>query len=207
MKAASFYHAYLHGDAWPSIVAEHIEALAGFTGPVTVGLMGSRPERKRAVQMFDAVGQDVNFVVLTGKWEHDTLELVRQYAASNEGAVLYSHAKGASQLTEFNDRWRRSMQHYVVEGWQHCVEALEDGYDAVGCHWLHPDEFGLAMGDVPFFGGNYWMATCEYLRTLPPVPTEDRFGAERWIGLGNPRVLDFAPGWPGDGVFYQKVAA
>jgi hypothetical protein len=207
MKVAHFYHAYLESDAWPEIVSEHIEALASFTGPITVGLMGARSERDRVVEMFAAAELDASFVVLTGQWEHDTLELVRRYVASNDGAVLYGHTKGASQPTEFNDRWRRSMQHYVVEGWKGCRDSLMLGnHDAVGCHWLHPDVFGeTVMGAVPFFGGNYWMATCDYLRALPPVPTEDRFGAERWIGLGNPKVLDLAPGWPGDGSFAQEA--
>jgi hypothetical protein len=33
------------------------------------------------------------------------------------------------------------------------------------------------------------------------VPDEDRWGSERWIGLGEPKVKDLNPGWPGDGVF------
>lgn len=135
------------------------------------------------------------------------MEFVRAWALTYpEHAVLYAHTKGASQPTDFNDRWRRSMQRHVVEGWEKCLALLEDGHDAVGCHWLHPDVFGEStMGPTPFFGGNYWMATCAYLNTLPPVPDGDRWGSERWIGMGTPKVADLLPGWPGDSLFAQAA--
>jgi hypothetical protein len=46
------------------------------------------------------------------------------------------------------------------------------------------------------FGGNFWWANANYLRTLPPLRYKDRFDAETWIGLGNPLVHDLLPGWP-----------
>jgi hypothetical protein len=92
------------------------------------------------------------------------------------------------------------MTQFVVKGWRKCRDALASGhYDAVGCHWLTADEFAHVRADTnyPMFGGNFWMATCEYIRSLPPVPNNTRHEAESWIGLNNPRVIDLFPGWPG----------
>jgi hypothetical protein len=203
MQAIHFYHAYLENEAWPTIVAEHLEALITFDGPVIVGAAGDAQKRLQLDGILRDAGLSTTPIPVPPESEQGTMELVRIWALTHpETAVLY-----ASQPTDFNDRWRRSMAHHVVEGWENCRSILEEGYDAVGCHWLHPDVFGEStMGPTPFFGGNYWLATCAYLNTLPPVPGEDRWGSERWIGLGNPRVHDLAPGWPGDGVFAQVAA-
>lgn len=206
MRVVHAYHAFLDNEVWPEIVTEHLAALSTFDGKIIVGAAGAPAAQQ---DLRDMLGDLATVVTVDADSERGTMELVRTWAIEHShDAILYAHTKGASQPTEFNDRWRRSMAHHVVAGWENCRDSLEDGYDAAGCHWLHPDVFGeKTMGPVPFFGGNYWMARCEYLRTLPPVPTEDRFGSERWIGLGGPHILDLAPGWPGDGVFAQGGAA
>lgn len=202
MKVAAFYHAYLDNEVWPAMLAEYQQALRSFDGEIVVGAAGAHAGQQELRQRLS--GEDGTTVVTVDPTsERGTMELVRAWALTYpDQAIVYAHTKGASQPTEFNDRWRRSMTHHVVEGWGHCRSVLEEGYDAVGCHWLHPDAFGEStMGAVPFFGGNFWMARCSYLATLPPVSTEDRWASERWIGLGQPRIVDLAPGWPGDGVF------
>lgn len=209
MRVAHVYHAWMRGDAWPQIVREHLQALESFEGPMVVGMVGDTGAQQQLRAIFRDARRAATFVEVPGEWERGTVELARAWAHEYpDDAVLYSHVKGASQPTEFNARWRQSMARHVITGWRECREALLDGHDAVGCHWLHPDEFGEStMGPTPFFGGNYWLATCAYLNTLPPVPEEDRWGSERWIGMGNPRVHDLLPGWPGDGVFAQGMAA
>lgn len=179
MRVAHFYHLWRPGQ-WREPAHEHLDALvqSGFEGPVHLSFAGT---------------------------EHETLERVREYAQRNEGAVLYAHTKGASDPSDFNARWRRSMTDRLVRDWRANLAHLE-GHDAVGCHWLTaarfpdrrdcPPEQGNVS--VPFFGGNFWLARCEYLRTLPPCPQENRWDAERWIGMGDPRVFDLLPGWPAD---------
>ncbi len=206
MRVAAFYHCFLDNDVWPGMLAEYQQALRGFDREVVVGAAGAPAGQRELRQRLS--GEDGTTVVTVAPAsERGTMELVRAWALTYpEDAILYAHTKGASQPTDFNDRWRRSMQHHVVEGWENCRSILEEGYDAVGCHWLHPDVFGeKTMGPTPFFGGNYWLASCSYLRTLPPVPSEDRWGSERWIGMGNPRVFDLLPGWPGDTLFAQAA--
>ncbi len=208
MRVCHVYHAWLRGDAWPAIVTEHLEALRGFDGPVIVGMVGEPDAQAQLRALFKDARRAARFVAVPGEWEQGTMELVRAWALEHpEDAVAYAHTKGASQPTEFNARWRQSMARHVIEGWRHCRELLLDGHDAVGPHWLHPNEFGESvMGKVPFFGGNYWMARCDYLQRLPPVSDEDRWGSERWIGTGNPTVVDLAPGWPGDVSFALEPA-
>ncbi len=209
MRVAHIYHAWLRGNAWPEIVTEHLDALESFDGPVVVGMVGDSDAQKQLRAMFKHAKRAAQFVAVPGEWECGTMELVRAWATQHpKEAVAYAHTKGASQPTDFNARWRQSMARHVIGGWRHCREMLLDGHDAVGPHWLHPDEFGAdVMGPVPFFGGNYWMATCAYLQTLPPVPDGDRWGSERWIGLGAPNVVDLNPGWPGDSIFELPAAA
>ena len=97
-----------------------------------------------------------------------------------------------------------------AEGMRECSECGGEGkvggFDAVGCHWLTAEQFSSWAPQefpdgTPFFGGNFWIARCDYLRTLPEPSTRSRFDAERWIGLGDPRVLDLNPGWPAANLF------
>lgn len=197
MTLAVFYHAYV-GGRWQIPVAEHARALehAGFTGTVRIGAVGPREDRRRVVECFPharlVAEADSGFEALT-------INALRGYALEHDGAVLYAHTKGAATVEAFRDRWRRSMTDRVIGRlWENV--ALLDEVDAVGCHWLTEQQFPGMFGPTlpPFFGGNFWVARCDYLRTLPECPAEPRYEAERWIGLGNPRVRDLLPGWPHD---------
>jgi hypothetical protein len=125
--------------------------------------------------------------------------------------VLYFHAKGAthdlvSPYALKVQGWRNCMLLHLVQNWRQCVQDLDTGYEAVGCHWMT----GLADGTQNIFAGNFWWATSNYLRTLPSIfererikisgiaDKESRFEAEVWIGNGKrlPRVRDYHPGAP-----------
>ena len=82
------------------------------------------------------------------------------------------------------------MTRHVITGWRDCLDLLGQ-VDAVGCHWLPPQD-----GLWPFFGGNFWWATAAYLRQLPELDWTTRWRAEDWIGIGQPKVHDLLPGWP-----------
>jgi hypothetical protein len=193
------------GD-WTEPVLEHVEALhaAGYTSPVYLGLVGREMWRHAARGAFDPL--DAHIAVQTGVgFEQVTLAKVREYAQEHDGAVLYAHTKGAQDVTAFRAAWRRSMTRLVVSDWRANLAHLEH-FDAVGCHWLTAEQFSSWAPQefpdgTPFFGGNFWIARCDYLRTLPEPSTRSRFDAERWIGLGDPKVLDLAPGWPATELF------
>ena len=185
MRLTHFYHVWTAlGSAWERPWNEHWQALQS--------------------SGFD-VDRVIAWAVSAGN-ESVTLNYAREWALDHDGAILYAHTKGASNSEPFRDRWRHSMTSRVVERWRDNLALLESGdVDAVGCHWLTEAEYPGMFGamTVPaegsgFFGGNFWMATCDYLRTLPPCEPEPRWQAEQWIGLNHPRVVDLLPGWPHD---------
>jgi hypothetical protein len=132
--------------------------------------------------------------------EIHTLNVIRDWVKGHQGwYVLYHHTKGVSTPNQA-DNWRRRMQKHCVTDWRKCVKALDDGAEACGCHWLTPERHGQTIRK-PFFGGTFYWAKSDYLKTLPPLPAPtwgNRYEAEMWIGTGprRPRVVDFHPGWP-----------
>lgn len=90
------------------------------------------------------------------------------------------------------------MQSVVVDGWMGCTYALSQGFDTAGAHWLTPQKYPF-IGKVPYWGGNFFWATSDYLAALPEVDIHaDRFQAEVWIGRSprRPRARDFKPHFP-----------
>lgn len=209
MRLRHFYHVYAEG-AWARPVREHIEALvaAKFAGRITIGLVGPSADRDRArsrlALQFAALRHcRVDWIERDAGFEQVTLAALHAWARDTEEdtAVLYAHTKGAHDVTDWNATWRRSMTRRVVGNWRRCIRLLDDGYDAVGCHWLTPEKHHAPPVYVvpsPFYGGNFWWARSSYLRRLPPVAAERRHDAEKWIGLGQPRAYDLLPGWPSE---------
>jgi hypothetical protein len=202
-----FYHVYA-GGAWAAPVREHIEALseARFPGPVTIGLVGPPGDRNIAREMitlrFTGAGlhpPDTWIKASTG-YEQLTLTALRDYAmkSTDDEPVLYAHTKGARHSCQCNAYWRRSMTSHVIGDWRRCVHFLSS-HDAVGCHWLTPQEHHdppERSVTTPYFGGNFWWARSGYIRCLPVLDNTSRFGAESWIGQAGPRVCNLLPGWP-----------
>ena len=113
-------------------------------------------------------------------YERLTLEALRKYCDENEGCVFYIHTKGVSVVQQCVADWRHLMEHFVIGRWTECIAALKTS-DTCGVNWLmHPS---------PHYSGNFWWATCDYIRTLPSSPnpvlgwTEPaRTACEAWIG-------------------------
>lgn len=201
MDLASFYHVYADGE-WNDAVGEHLAALedSHFDGPFHVGLVGAPERVDAAMTEFNVLRPPTTWWWEAVGWEQVTLAKVHEYAQEHDGAVMYGHTKGAANGNPFQAMWRRWMTSHVIAGWRSHARCLDGGlYDAIGCHWLTQEEFPHVVVDTdfPMFGGNFWIATCKYLRTLPPVGMNRRHEAESWIGLGAPRVVDLSPGWPG----------
>jgi hypothetical protein len=197
MKPAHFYHLYCGGD-WRRIASEHVAALseAGFDGPCVVTVLG--PDRHEGFWWCMENWPDAVLFPYQGDgFEQVTLGFLRDWARvqPEDRPVLYAHDKGSFHPSEQNDLWRREMTSGLLDEWQLNVEILQDS-DAVGLHWLTPEEFGWEGIISPFFGGNFWWANAGYLASLPAPQEATRFQAEAWIGLGDPQVVDLAPGWP-----------
>jgi hypothetical protein len=200
MKLACFYHCWA-GGAWHEATVEHLAALesSAFDAPVFLGIVGSEPERWQVQWLWKQMGYPATVAATANAgYEQPTINALRRYATENGGAVLYAHTKGAYAQTESNANWRRAMTRRVVSRWRENLTLLEHGAQAVGCHWLTHAKYWRMGVESPFFAGNFWIARCDYLRTLPECPSATRYDAERWVGSGNPRLVDLAPGWPNE---------
>jgi hypothetical protein len=110
-------------------------------------------------------------------FEYPTLHSVWQHAHRHTGAVLYLHTKGATRPGVAVDCWRQMMLHFNVKKWQHALHHLYN-HHATGCNIQ-------TMQNKTFFSGNFWWATCDYIKTLPDpnIYKVSRLQAELWIGM------------------------
>ncbi len=211
MDLTSYYHVYAVND-WPRIVHAHLDALeeSGLGSQLSgffLGVVGRPAERRRVLHEVSARVPVKVVAEADQGWEQVTLNALWRAPKAPRGAVLYAHTKGVSKSppSDLREAWRRSMTQAVVIGWRRCVDLLQD-HDLVGCHWLTPERWSHVpnFGDKPYFAGNFWWATTDWLRGLPK-PTggsKGRWDAEPWVGSGPvPRVVDLAPGWPGPDTF------
>lgn len=101
------------------------------------------------------------------QWEYPTLEYLRQQvsALAEPAAIGYIHLKGAGRpwYKEVAD-WRRLMEFFIIDNYQHCVKWLARDYTVVGCNWTPVSWI------KPHFSGNFWWAESEYIKTLRPLP-------------------------------------
>jgi hypothetical protein len=208
-----YYHVYADG-AWKEPAQEHMRALNSLPPMrMTVGIVGSSKNRScvhnylRHLSYLCDVDNVVDYVEAETGFEQVTLERLHDDLGRDpyRGPVLYAHTKGASDPTDFNADWRRSMTRIIAQG-RTPLDLLRH-VDAVGCHWLRPEDWSHVpeFGYTPFFGGNFWWAQADYLRTLSAIG-RGRYEAERWIGEGNPAVADLLPGWPGRRLFRRPLA-
>ena len=196
MKINHFYHVYTDGD-WVEAVDEHCTALkehglADELDGFYLGLVGTEENRLTALSRI-TMHHNMNAEVIAEapfQWEQVTLEPLRRFSTTNDGYVLYAHTKGAANHTPINIAWRSSMCYYNVVKWRDAVAKLDEGYKAVGCHWVND----------AIFGGNYWWAKTSYLKLLPTLRMDHRWRAEEWIGLAiadsKTEIFDMNFGWP-----------
>lgn len=194
MQIDHFYHIYANGQ-WRQPLEEHILAL-NYSGLLPhienmyVGYVGSIDNIVAAEAEVTANLSTTTVARSPVGWEQETMSHIPRLV--NKNPVLYAHTKGSSHVNPFTAAWRRSMTKECIINWQRALDAL-NGYDTAGCHWLRAEDGKW------FFGGTFWWATADYLRTLPPIGYDNRFQAEHWIGLNpNVKAFDLKPGHPGE---------
>lgn len=202
----AYYHLYADGE-WRDPVDEYLAALAdsglaGCLDSLRVGMVGS-PLARRAAWLHLRADSPVRPTLLASAgagWEQVTLSVLHGDAAFMDDAwVMYAHTKSASDPSDINVAWRTSMVHDVVTNWRACVGWLWDN-DAVGPHRIHPPHGG------GYFGGNFWWATADHIRSLDPPLNGVRWDAEHWIASRpDARLHDVRPGWPGFDVFHREA--
>lgn len=186
---AHFYHVWADGD-WAEPAAEHAAAMTASSlrpGVTAVGLIGSPARRRQARLRFSTWPGPVRFIEADSGFEQVTLRALHAWAlvADPDTPVLYAHTKGAYHVSPVTAAHRKFMTAGVVGRWHDAVAALAD-HQVAGCFWDVPA--------VPYqhFTGNFWWARAGYLAGLPPVPDDDRFAAERWLGMGAPSAFELA---------------
>lgn len=200
-----FYHIYADGNC-EAAIREHIRALkeGGLDDNLdtfNIGIVGSEVKRKEVLHCLRTL--DICFRVVaesnTG-WEQVTQTPMWDFAQTNSGTILYAHTKGASDPSEVNIRWRRSMTYWNVLRWQLCQDKLKD-HGAVGCHWLQPL---ISMPEHTkgnwMFAGTFFWTHCEVMRTWQKPALTHRHEAEGFVGYGwhqgNFPVYDHTPYFP-----------
>ncbi len=217
-KILVIYHARIFGGE-PAVAEGHaidimVEQMTSFArcgllplcSQFVMGLNGDERDRW-ALEMIKPYKAELVLHGTAANSELPTLHWLQGWLADpghGDWYVLYFHLKGARHGT--NDAltmaWRRCMEGVVLTHWQRCVRALDEGYETAGAHWLTNAQYGSIVKRA-FWGGNFWWAKAEFLRSLPALPAnrscrEDDFLAETWIGDGPrlPKALDLRPHWP-----------
>ncbi len=139
------------------------------------------------------------------KGEQPTLNLLYQWAMGTpKGYACYIHTKGATHTGDpISAAWRECGMRGVVHNWEQCVKDLDRGMDMVGCHWVTQEKYPfIPIG--PYFAGNFWWATADFILSLPPIAETavenlNRYDAECWVARGKrkAKVVDYARHWPG----------
>lgn len=204
-----FYHIYADGQ-WMEPVSEHVRALKmGLIDNLNtfrIGIVGSETNRQ-AVEDY-LMTLNIEFFICAEEptgWEQVTQQKIWEFCYHNGGAMLYAHTKGASNPSDVNIRWRRSMTWHNVIQWEFAVEKLKD-HDLYACHWIQP------LLSMPEHRKGNWMAAgtffwgrCELIARFPRPALNHRHEAEGWVGYGYAekpyRVYDPTPYFPNTAPF------
>lgn len=211
MKLHHYYHIYADGQC-ETPIREHIRALkeSGLYDALrtmAIGVVGSKQKRDEVIHCLNTL--DIDFEIAAESdsgWEQETQIPMWEFSKQHDGLVLYAHTKGASNPSDVNIRWRRSMIYWNVIRWKLAVDKLTD-HDAYGCHWIQPLLEGMPehkQGNFMFAGTFFWLK-CEVMRRFPRPALTHRHEAEGFVGYGwheQPySVYDPAPYFPNSGPF------
>ena len=201
-----FYHLWVGGTRWRETVTDHFNivrryGLLDHLKGLYVGIVGPQNIREEAKKYLNEL--DLKHIIVveadTG-YEQVTQNLLYNFSLTHDGYVLYAHNKGSFHDHLFNHAWRISMSYHNIVKWKDAIEHLSN-VDAVGCHWLTPQEFPTLVKS-PFFGGTFWWTHLSHIKALGPPGNDSRYDAESWIGLlPDMKVYDLCPGWPAGNLF------
>jgi hypothetical protein len=210
---AIFYHTYLSGGDPPAnfdnairIIATQLDSmnqvgLIDLASHIQIGVNGS--EADYAAVCGIAYPKCKVTHNLVGTAELPTMKLMQDFCRDHPGwSVLYLHTKGVIHNgSPTFEAWRLCMEKTVIWNWNHCVHEIQRGFDTAGAHWLTPSKYPF-IGPVPYWGGNFFWATSDYLNLLPNIEVvADRYQAEVWIGKSPRKIAarDYAFHFPMSG--------
>jgi hypothetical protein len=99
------------------------------------------------------------------------------------------------------------MTYHTVIIWKDVIKHLDEGFCAVGSHYLEGGNENVKTVSG-FFAGTFWWTHLKYVRNFPEKPDRSsRYGAEGWIGWLKPtvcamgeqfQIYDYVPHHPGN---------
>jgi hypothetical protein len=217
-KIHHFYHIYASG-MWETPAIEHVKALndSGLMSQISTfnfGLVGKREDQDRVEKFLEENFPSINIVARAEEgFEQETMDAIYDYAKDHSGYVLYAHTKNAMNVNDTHIKWRKSMTYFTVIKWKDCVRFLEEGFSAVGSHYLLIKNNSLVenisnvKNELGVFAGTFWWTDLDFIKSFSKKAERyDRFGAEHWISnlksvVENSgkefKVYDFNPYHPG----------
>lgn len=207
---AIFYHTYISGPGVPidhgiSIFQEQMldmasSGLLSAASEFYIGVSGGEANASAVAMMAPEKAKIIEHGPETCA-ELPTLCAMQNWLPGHDDwACLYLHTKGALYKGHPTwAAWRRCMMGVVVHSWKSCIRDLEQGFDAAGPHFLTPQAYPI-IGNISYFGGNFYWATARYLATLPKLDPNgpSRWHAEIWIGSGKRKIRarPYQSHWP-----------
>lgn len=142
--------------------------------------------------------ENTKIVSITGEsgcGECITLKQIKKECDSRneEFNILYIHSKGVTQFSSEREipvrLWRKLMEHYLIEKWMECVNALNEGYDCCGINYQnHVSNTSKGRYPTKIFNGNFFWASSKYIKMINNnYIFESRHCAENWL-LSEPHV-------------------
>ena len=144
-------------------------------------------------------------------YELPTLQQLYDHAKIHDGNYLYMHTKGCSRINDADnpkavfgpyignysyknvENWRHIMEHFNIEHWKECNDALDEGYDLCGCNYMKLNHLG--NGPLGHYSGNFWWAKSDFIKKLrdPRTLSGDRLSYEFWIGTIKHKAMCLYP--------------
>jgi beta-1,4-mannosyl-glycoprotein beta-1,4-N-acetylglucosaminyltransferase len=131
----------------------------------------------------------INNIDKENLFEISTLNKLHEFSCNNPNCdILYLHTKGISYNNDQHNinHWIELMLYFLVEQHKLCTEILNRGFDTIGCNYFRVYNPLIP----PYYSGNFWWATTDYLKTLNPL-NEISFlksDAEFWLCKNNPTI-------------------
>lgn len=185
--------------SWFDIVSDQLDkldksGLLNQANGVYIGIINSNHiEYHKLIKLLSTSTFRNKFTILFKKsngYENQTLNALKQFCdqlhINNPSNILYIHSKGVTRNTKPVSDWRNYMEYFLIEKYQNCLKILNH-HDHCGVNWTS----GIKNTWIKaHYSGNFWWATSNYIKTLPPMDIRLKFNNQRdlidliefWIG-------------------------
>lgn len=196
MNIKGFWHICMIND-WQSIIKEQLtlmirSGLYDRSLIIYIGCTGGEEqlhELKKIIHPYDKLQIKITSQNICD-YEFKTIRYIWDRCLKDNAFYgFYIHTKGVSYPGhEGGKYWRDYMNYYIISRWKDNLNKLNNGYDTCGVKLLMPAQ---SPSRKLHYSGNFWWFKSIYAKILPDpllLNTKDRFSAEMWIGLADPKA-------------------